>query len=723
MMKNQVAVLLEERIFNDLSVKAQMQDNISPLLQNTLDKIQCILDAEKISSQNELEAEEANKLLKILKNIKPKDKSEEDRVITKIQKMEVFFNQKQKRKSFELFDLRPLLIKAAILLDDIESIRIIMSYVELELSNNITLLNNKINYSSIAKYAIDKKHLDLLDYPIISDTIEKNIFKNLDYKLKIFLESDADIIAKITSKIPDIFNKKTALEQISIADLGILYHDAVHYTSYENQKNSITKKRSRILSDDILTPSIIKNNIFKLNKLFNNNDYSAIVHIDIRLLEIFYQLIPEIFKNLPQSEKNNILFFLCKNAEPDSKILIDFILKIGAKINGQDNDGNTSLHLATVNDCIEIVKLLLEKGANIEAKDSNDLTPLHCASLNGNLKLVKLLLEKGANIEAKDIYDLTPLHRVVETGHIETVKLLLEKNANIEAKDSFNLTPLHRVVETGHIETVKLLLEKNANIEAKDSGGHTPLHHAAYHGHIEIVRLLLEEGANIEAKDSIDLTPLHHAAHYGHIEIVRLLLEKNANIEAKDSIDLTPLHHTITAGHIEIVRLLLEKKANIEARSNKGLTPLHLALQNDQIEMVRLLLEEKADIKTTNNNGNTALHLAVLKGHVEILKLLLGYDIGKESLNHQDRDGNTALHFAVINNLPKIVDILLANDNINLTLRAAKNNETALEVARRLNLEVIIEAISDKEKKLATKQSATWGEKISAQVAGSNRKL
>jgi ankyrin repeat protein len=689
-MKDQVAVSLEERIFNELNVKALMQGNILPLLQNTLDNIQYILDAQKIDPQ--LQNQNQQYLCKII-----------------------------------LCNLRPLLIKAAILLDDIESIRIIMSYVIEELNNDITLINSKINYSIIAKYAIDKKYLDLLDYHIIYETIERVLFGDLDYKLKIFLESDADIIAKITAKKPDIFKVINSISQVSISVLSDLYKKSVDYIKYEHEKlQSTTKKRKLELDNnqsDLLTPSIIKDDIFKLNKLINNKDYTVFPLIDIRLLEIFYKLNPEIFNKIPQSEKNNMLFLQCENAGIDSKILIDFILKIGANIDRQDNDGNTSLHLATVNDCIEIVKLLLEKGANIEAKDSNDLTPLHCASLNGNLKLVKLLLEKGANIEAKDIYDLTPLHRVVETGHIETVKLLLEKNANIEAKDSFNLTPLHRVVETGHIETVKLLLEKNANIEAKDSGGHTPLHHAAYHGHIEIVRLLLEEGANIEAKDSIDLTPLHHAAHYGHIEIVRLLLEKNANIEAKDSIDLTPLHHTITAGHIEIVRLLLEKKANIEARSNKGLTPLHLALQNDQIEMVRLLLEEKADIKTTNNNGNTALHLAVLKGHVEILKLLLGYDIGKESLNHQDRDGNTALHFAVINNLPKIVDILLANDNINLTLRAGDNKETALEVARRLNLEVIIEAISKKERELSPVRNTTWVERSLPQAAGSNIEL
>jgi hypothetical protein len=200
-MNDIVLVSLEERVFHDLSAEVQTKDIISPLLKNTLDKIKDILSERiiDIELQNQTEQEKDNKY------------------------------QTQKLSKVLLCDLRPLLLKAAILLDNIESIRIIMSYVEFELSNNITLLNNKINYSIIAKYAIEKKHLDLLDCPLIFDTIEKVLFKNKDYKLKIFLESDVDIISKITSKNSDIFNGKLASEQVSIADLSSLYKKSFGY--------------------------------------------------------------------------------------------------------------------------------------------------------------------------------------------------------------------------------------------------------------------------------------------------------------------------------------------------------------------------------------------------------------------------------------------------------------------------------------------------------------
>jgi ankyrin repeat protein len=955
-MKDQIAVFFEERIFNDLYLQLHREENISPLLQNIFNKIENILSLQKISSQDELIAEEANKLLKILNNIKPKDKSEEDRVITEIQKMEVFFNQKQKRKSYELFELRPLLLKAAILLDDIESIRIIMTYIKYELDNKNSLFNKKINFSMLAKYALDKKHLDLLDYPIIYETIEGVLFKDPDYKLKIFLEADTDIIAKITAKNPDLFKKTVGY--ISVADLKDLYNKTNNYIiesknnkdahnvkrrkmeldtnpyyspipsiikdvifhkvnsqecsfnhyNYQNTKNTQTIKRNaiEIESDtqilyNTLNHSVVKEDIIKLNRLINIKDYSTIPFTDERSPEVFYQLSPEIFKTIPKSEINNILFWLCKNPKNYNKFFLDFLFKIEADKELSDMEGLSPIHYAVENGHIELVEYLLNYGANIESKDYSDKVALHYAAENGHTEIVKLLLNNGANMEAKSNINYTALHFSILKGYLEIVELLLENGANMEVKNNEGQTPLLAATRKGNDDIVKLLLNAGANIEAMNNTGQVPLINAtencypkivklllnaganieakhnffyytalnlaAARGYTEIIRLLLENGASIKTKDQGGYGPLHNAALYGnaaavglllsagadideqthtlssiisttrepintplffakeknHVEVIKLLeefkskikfkdntngkkplhnavlncdlqsvifllnlgadingkdkhlqtalhyaasqgnaaivlklLSAGADIEAKTITSRTPLHLAASKGNSEIVKILLEHKANIESKNNTDRTPLHIAVENSHIELVRLLLNAEANINSMDNKGigylhtavskgnaslvkllldygidiesktytkSTSLHFSVMYKNVEIVKLLLIYDYDKKTLNLQDSNGRTALHYAVINKNEKMVDLLLAQENIDLTLRADVDNETAFDIARRLKLEDIIRKFSDKESKVTPTKSITWVEKTLPQAAGSNRDL
>ena len=66
-----------------------------------------------------------------------------------------------------------------------------------------------------------------------------------------------------------------------------------------------------------------------------------------------------------------------------------------------------------------MVKYFVEKGANIEAKNNDGDTPLHYACLNQKTEIVKYFIEKGANIEAKNKNGNTPLHYAC-MGCIET---------------------------------------------------------------------------------------------------------------------------------------------------------------------------------------------------------------------------------------------------------------------------------------------------------------
>lgn len=73
-------------------------------------------------------------------------------------------------------------------------------------------------------------------------------------------------------------------------------------------------------------------------------------------------------------------------------------------IDAKNWEDRTPLHLAVINQSIDISKYLLDQGANVNTLGSNGRTSLHLAVSSNNEKLVTLLLEKGAdyNIVSRD---------------------------------------------------------------------------------------------------------------------------------------------------------------------------------------------------------------------------------------------------------------------------------------------------------------------------------
>jgi ankyrin repeat protein len=431
--------------------------------------------------------------------------------------------------------------------------------------------------------------------------------------------------------------------------------------------------------------------------------------------------------------------------------IVKYLVEARANIETRDQYYKTSLHYAAQHGHIEIVKYLLEAEVDIEAKDINGKTALHLSAEYGHIEIVKYLVEKKADIEVRDKYLKTSAYYAAEYGYIEIleyliksrinidgfttlhfasancyitiVKYLVEKGDDIDARDKYHKTSAHYAVEHDYTETLELLIKYGADLDAQDINEKTPLHYAAEYGYTDILKLLIKYGADFEAQDVDLFTPLHYAAMNGHTHSIKLLLEKGANIEAHDTYHSTSLNLAITNNHIESVIIFLQYEANIEARDEYDNTSLQLSSLKGYTEIAELLLASKANIIAEDKNNKTSLHYAAEHKHTEIVAILLNHETSKEFLNLQDSNGRTALHYAVINNNEKMVDLLLAQENIDLNLRAGEDNETALELARRFNLDDIIEAISKKENELEPRQNMTWVEKALPQANGSNREL
>lgn len=187
---------------------------------------------------------------------------------------------------------------------------------------------------------------------------------------------------------------------------------------------------------------------------------------------------------------------LIKAAREGEKDHLLTLLKIGANINAQDEDGNTAVMAATQQNQVEIVQVLIAHGADINIRNKRLDNVLLYAGAEGLLQIVQLAIQAGADTTITNRYGGIAIIPACERGHIEVVKELLT----------------HSDTDVNHIND----LHWTALLEAiiLSDGGKT---------HQEIVQLLIDHGADIKITDKDGVTPLQHARDRGYQEIVEIL--------------------------------------------------------------------------------------------------------------------------------------------------------------------------------------------------------
>ena len=76
--------------------------------------------------------------------------------------------------------------------------------------------------------------------------------------------------------------------------------------------------------------------------------------------------------------------------------IIEFLVKKGANVNAQDEDGMTALIMAAIIDRSDIIQYLIDHGADVIFKNINGTTALGAAQHYGSTKVLDLLKKAGA---------------------------------------------------------------------------------------------------------------------------------------------------------------------------------------------------------------------------------------------------------------------------------------------------------------------------------------
>ena len=313
------------------------------------------------------------------------------------------------------------------------------------------------------------------------------------------------------------------------------------------------------------------------------------------------------------------------------------------------NDGQTPLHIATIDGHTGIVDYILKEHTAVRiedilsAQDISGATPLHEAVRYGRVDIARLLLAAGAKVNAMDSLGKTPILLIIPASAQQAMyPLLIKSRANVNQKDMYGDTVLHvATMANAPVNTLALLVSNGASINERNKEGVTPLALAIETRHSEQVKFYSQNGADIYAEDMKGNSPLTKALESETRQMLETLITRK-NIANTDSSGNSALHIAIAKdAPIDYIQYLIENGADVNARNKNGDSVLLITVQKNRRDAGDLLLEKNADIFATNTQNDSPLHLALTRGG-EVQDWL----ITSRTLNSTDGSGNTPLHYA-----------------------------------------------------------------------------
>uniref|UniRef100_W5M175 E3 ubiquitin-protein ligase MIB1 n=1 Tax=Lepisosteus oculatus TaxID=7918 RepID=W5M175_LEPOC len=130
--------------------------------------------------------------------------------------------------------------------------------------------------------------------------------------------------------------------------------------------------------------------------------------------------------------------------------MLSVLLEAGADVTITNNSGFNALHHASLRGNPSAMRVLLSKLPRpwiVDEKKDDGYTALHLAALNNHVEVAELLVHQGsANLDIQNVNQQTALHLAVERQHTQIVRLLVRAEAKLDVQDKDGDTPLHEAL-------------------------------------------------------------------------------------------------------------------------------------------------------------------------------------------------------------------------------------------------------------------------------------
>ena len=323
-----------------------------------------------------------------------------------------------------------------------------------------------------------------------------------------------------------------------------------------------------------------------------NKDTETILHIAAKhnSVKVIRFLLKQNFdiNVLTETTKESPIFY---TIDENNKEAFKFLVRQGANINLQNENGETPLEIATRKNLSDFVEILIKKGAKINTKDSKGKTPFDI-SLDMDFddsNLTAMLLAQ----ETIDIVD--------KMGALVVDDSPKPPRPARNYEDDYN--ELFEYVAQNDADSLReCLVGCDVNMQFFD--GETLLHCAAENDSIECANVLLENGANIDIqRNSFGDNALTIAIELGYEHMVRFLLECGASMDIPNAEGESALFTAIKSGYNNIVEIMCDNHVNLNVFNAAGYTPLQEAILLHDTKAALYLLEKGASASLGSNNS------------------------------------------------------------------------------------------------------------------------
>jgi len=278
-------------------------------------------------------------------------------------------------------------------------------------------------------------------------------------------------------------------------------------------------------------------------------------------------------------------------------------LRKKAKIDHQNSEGNTALHLAAKNAAPDVVVTLLSAGADFKITNKEHKTALQ---VSAEFKCSEALLKKTAQSPESE------RKAFLDTEDVGQVRAFLKKYPNdVEIFTDVGDTKLILAARANLPVIVKCLVDEfGASVNNPNMAHSSPLMASSMRGYDEIVTYLISKGANINQRTTNLDSCLSLAVWKNMTSTAKLLIGAGANVTGIDRFGDSMLHDAAKNGNTGLTEFFLTKTIDINHQNKEGLSPLHRASEFGHADVIKILLTHKANPKLKNVKGELAEQIA-----------------------------------------------------------------------------------------------------------------